>query len=151
MSAGLRRKRLLTELITIALILVLVATLSGTLLAEIPVAVVKGSSMLPLLREGDIVIVLKCGPGDIRVGDVIVFRTQTGRLVVHRVVGVKVGEDGTYYYVTQGDNNAFPDFQHFERGLGVPYWRVVGKVASVNDFVFKVPYLGHLALMIRGE
>ena len=46
----------------------------------------RGASMLPLLRDGDIVTVTPATPIDIRVGDVICYERPTGRLMVHRVV-----------------------------------------------------------------
>ncbi|MEM3346409.1 MAG: signal peptidase I, partial [Desulfurococcaceae archaeon] len=102
----------------------LVVLSSLMFLAEIPLAVVKGESMFPLLREGDLVIIVRVKPEDIGVGDIIVFRTPNGRLVVHRVIDV-VEVDGRKYYVTMGDNNRVRDVYY---PVGVPYDRVIGKL-----------------------
>ena len=59
-----------------------------------------GHSMSPFIKDGDIVIVspiLHVSPG---IGDVVAFiYKETGRLLIHRVVG-KNGES----YLTRGDN-----------------------------------------------
>jgi len=121
-------------------------------LGKTPMAVVTGSSMLPLLREGDLVFVLKKAPGEIKEGDVIVYRSLRGHLIVHRVVGVIV-QDGRYEYVTKGDNNPYDDsfLGEFISGHGVPYERVVGVVASPFGAVLKIPYAGYITLLVRGK
>jgi signal peptidase len=125
----------------------LVVLSSLMFLAEIPLAVVKGESMFPLLREGDLVIIVRVKPEDIDVGDIIVFRTPNGRLVVHRVIDI-VEVNGRKYYVTMGDNNRVRDVYY---PVGVPYDRVIGKLMSFNGAVFKIPYLGHLSLLFKGS
>lgn len=150
MSKGLSAKEIVSYSILALLIVVTLVFIYSGLIGEPVVAVVKGNSMLPLLREGDIVIITRVKPSEISIGDVIVFKTFTGTLVIHRVIGITV-EDGRYYYVTKGDNNRFPDFAYFVDGKGVTYERVVGKVVGFNNAVFKISYLGNLALMVRKE
>lgn len=128
------------------------AILSSLTGSQAPMAVVKGESMLPILREGDIVFTYKPNPSEIRIGDVIVYKTYTNKLIIHRVVEVRI-VDGKYYYVTRGDNNPGPDIIYFDvvnhRPLGVSYDRVVGKVLSVDGFVVKIPYLGYISLWFQ--
>ena len=129
-------------IITVFLIMAIFA-IYYIFLAEIPIAVVKGQSMLPLLREGDLVIITKVNnPSDIKVGDVVVYRNPVGKLIIHRVIMVwKAGNE--YYYITQGDNNMFPDYPK------VAYSSIVGKVFNLGNSVFKIPYIGHLLLLLR--
>ncbi|MEM0506329.1 MAG: signal peptidase I [Thermosphaera sp.] len=145
----------LLELI-IALVLVIIianplvlSTITGS---QAPLAVVKGESMLPVLREGDIVFTYRPSPSEINIGDVIVFRASSNKLIIHRVVDVKI-IGGNYYYVTKGDNNYGPDIIYFDlvgnQPLGVSYNRVVGKVLSLNDMVVKIPYLGYISLWFQ--
>lgn len=144
-------KEKITFYLLLALTLIIVFILVYLSLVNEPVmAVVKGKSMLPLLREGDIVFIARVKPHEINIGDVIVFKTSAGTLVIHRVIGIAV-ENSRYYFVTKGDNNPAPDFLHFVDGKGIPYERVVGKVFEFNNIVFKIPYLGNLALMTRSE
>ncbi|MCY0868065.1 MAG: signal peptidase I [Desulfurococcus sp.] len=140
-------QNILTTLLLVLLVLFAISALDS----KTPLlAVVKGVSMLPTLREGDIVFLKSASPGDIRVGDVVVYTTPRGELVIHRVIGVVVDhETNTYYYRTEGDNNVIEDLPNYERGLGVPYSRIVGKVVEFNGYVFKIPYLGYITLLLR--
>jgi signal peptidase I len=64
-----------------------------------------GPSMNPTLRSGDVLRVIPCGEGEIRVGDVIFFYPpDRRRCVIHRVVSVD--SPGIR---TRGDNNLFTD------------------------------------------
>jgi len=139
---------------SILLIIVILnpAVLSSLTGSQAPMAVVKGESMLPVLREGDIVFTYKPSPSEIRVGDVIVYKAYSNKLIIHRVVDVKI-VNNKYYYVTKGDNNSGPDVIYFDvvnnRPLGISYERVVGKVLSINDIVVKIPYLGYISLWFQ--
>jgi signal peptidase len=117
---------------------------------EVPAAIIKGRSMLPLLREGDLVFVVRCDPSDIRTGDIVIYRSKfENKLIIHRVIDIRY-ENNVYYFVTKGDNNFSPDISEFDFGLGVNQNRIVGKVLSIGNYVVKIPYIGHLALMLRG-
>lgn len=59
-----------------------------------------GTSMLPLLRQGrDLFVVRRKGSRRCSVGDVVLYRRASGSYVLHRVI--EVCADG---YVTLGDN-----------------------------------------------
>lgn len=62
-----------------------------------------GVSMQPYLHVGDYVVVKDVTPRDVRVGDVIEFQKDNYR-VLHRVIEIKAGPQGTTY-ITKGDNN----------------------------------------------
>ena len=62
---------------------------------------VRGSSMLPLLREGDQLLVAH-GKWQIRRGDIVVFQRQDG-LIAHRVLRVQSNE-GEHTLRTKGDH-----------------------------------------------
>ncbi len=67
----------------------------------------RGNSMYPALKSGDVGIVEKCSITDIQIGDIIVFK-QNGELVAHRLVKIIVN-DGTHLLVAKGDKNMHPD------------------------------------------
>jgi signal peptidase I len=68
---------------------------------------VKGNSMLPTLKEGDVVFVIPSATSDVQIGQIIVY--QRGDIyVVHRVVD-KFNRGGEVLLKTQGDNNPVPD------------------------------------------
>ena len=82
-----------------------------------------GTSMLPILRAGDILEVRPYGTQAVRRGDVIVFSShgQGGRRVVHRAIRVRGGG-----IVTRGDNSDRPD------ALVLSPDEVIGRVISAD-------------------
>lgn len=139
-------KKIRLEYIVLA-ILIILTVFSRQILtvatgSEVPLAVVKGYSMCPTLREGDLVFTYKPSPEDISIGDIIIYSTRTGDLIIHRVV--RIYKTGTsYYYITKGDNNEAPD------PFRVTYEMIKGKVIRIGNSTFKIPYLGYLSLWIH--
>jgi hypothetical protein len=83
------------------------------------------------LNIGDVIVVKKVPPGDIHVGDVILFYSARGQ-IVHRVMYIHKSAGGKYYFTTKGDAN--PVILSIEKNI--PYDEIKGKVVS------RVPYLG---------
>ncbi len=120
-------------------------------------AVVEGRSMEPLLHSGDLVFLLS--GRDPVVGDVVVYRDNMGRFIIHRVISIyKV--NGLTCYVIKGDNNVIPDLGDPEdcirpvnvegySSYGVPRDRIVGVVISINGNPIKIPYVGGLTLALK--
>jgi len=76
-----------------------------------------GTSMLPLLRENeDVVVIRPCEA--VRLLDVILYRRTDGNTVLHRVVGKR--KDG---YILRGDNQIVNEY-------GVKDIQVIGKMTS---------------------
>ena len=61
---------------------------------------------------GDVILVRSADAQDIRNGDIVTYKSQSGsmygREVTHRVVTEPVIKDGTYYFQTQGDVQGAP-------------------------------------------
>jgi signal peptidase len=113
------------------------------------IAVVSGSSMEPILSTGDVVFIFPVrSPSEIGLGDVIVYKSQGGRYIIHRVINI-ISIGGKTYFITKGDNNPIPDT--FGYGYpGVPFENIVGKVVSISGGVVKIPYIGIISLL-RGS
>ena len=62
-----------------------------------------GTSMLPAIAPGDILVVERCAFEAMEPGDVILF-TARGRVFAHRLLETRDG-----YFVTRGDSNWRPD------------------------------------------
>lgn len=78
-------------------------------------------------------------PGDVNVGDVIVYESEPSP-ITHRVAHVRI-EGGGVWYVTKGDANVKLDNDiGYSPALGVEPGRVIGKV------VFVIPKLGYVTL-----
>ncbi|NDP21251.1 MAG: signal peptidase I [Paludibacter sp.] len=63
----------------------------------------KGFSMYPTLRPGDIGLVEKFGTEEYKVGDIVVFKSN-GILVGHRLIEINI-ENGERIYITRGDKS----------------------------------------------
>lgn len=83
-----------------------------------------GASMVPLVRDGDVLLVQPIEPAALRMGDVILFGTEPGRVVVHRVIRCVARPEGRRFTV-QGDAVARPDGT-------IPAAQVYGRVAVIE-------------------
>jgi len=92
---------------------------------------VSGSSMKPFLRKGSLLRIAPCSP-EPTVGEIVLFRAASGRLVVHRVVGHE-GEK----LRTKGDSAGVSDRL-------VDRHQLLGRVLGVEGLLF-VPLGGPLA------
>jgi len=102
-----------------------------------------------MFKNGDIVFVLPAT--DISIGDIIIYKTCDGKLVIHRVIDI-VKVEGKIYYTTKGDGNEWIDFHNFidcstfKKLPGIPSERVVGKVLYVTGVHIKIPYIGLITI-----
>ncbi len=87
-------------------------------------------------NKGDLMILKGKKPGELKTGDVIVFRGAEKDPVIHRVVSIGSG-DGKYVFSTKGDNN--DDQLSYEKSI--PPDRIIGKA------VIKLPYLGNVKIL----
>lgn len=95
-----------------------------------------GTSMLPIIREGDFVLVKK--QNNYQKDDIISYKASD-LTVTHRIVEV---EDS--FYRTKGDNNTFIDGESVSK-LSV-YGKVVAIVPGVGSAIIYL--MGHKALVI---
>lgn len=80
-----------------------------------------GTSMSPFIRDRDVITLTPYRSASCRIGDVVAFvRPKTGRLVVHRVVGVS--RDGCRI---RGDNTPEEDGE-------IPHACIIGQVIRVE-------------------
>ena len=63
-----------------------------------------GVSMQPMLRQGENPIIISKINAPLKKRDVILFRCESGKYLLHRIIEIK--KDG---YLTRGDNNLFND------------------------------------------
>lgn len=99
-----------------------------------PVSIASGS-MLPEIHVGDVVLIKKCNPNDIIVGDIIQYQME-GYTVIHRVIEKKQ-KNGEYIFITKGDNNKSADSKPVYED------QVIGKC------ILKIRYLGYPAIWLH--
>jgi signal peptidase I len=85
---------------------------------------VKGVSMRPFILEGDALEIQAVQPERIRLGDVVLYRAGTERLLAHRVVGFRK-ESGESFFLLQGDAAR-------QRDGWVAGHQVLGRAISLN-------------------
>ncbi len=79
---------------------------------------VDGTSMSPLLKPGDQVVLQRATPQQLQKGDLVVVRRQHD-MVTHRLVHQNAGQ-----WLTKGDNSRYPDLPALEN-------QVLGKVIAI--------------------
>ena len=103
---------------------------------------VDGTSMLPTLEGGDLVVIQNVPISDIHVGDIIVYSglcSTSGLSVVHRVIDIAAGGG----LITKGDYNPEPDQYQEQIATGpITQQCLEGKV------VFVIPYVELLAYYV---
>ncbi len=119
-----------TLLAAVAVLLALL--LVGVRLFGFQIFTVETPSMEPKYPVGSVIYVKQVVPDDLKVRDVITFRTQQGSVVTHRIVEA-FGSGSGRSFRTQGDANNVAD------GASVPAENVIGKV------VFRIPGLGYVS------
>ena len=97
-------------------------------------------SMTPNIKVYDVVVNVKVSnPKDVNVGDIITFKSQAatseGMTITHRVIARNQLPDGTYEYMTQGDNNPEPDSSY------VMFDNVIGKEIITIRGLGKIQFL----------
>lgn len=84
----------------------------------------KGGSMYPAIRDGDILRIEPIKTKDIRLGDVIFYRTASERIAVHRVIK-KLSQNTRLVLTTKGDFNT-------SKGEEVILKEILGRVKSIE-------------------
>lgn len=101
-------------------------------------------SMTPNINVYDVVVNIRVDdPSKIQVGDIITFKSQAatseGMTITHRVIARDQLPDGTYEYMTQGDNNPEPDSSY------VTFNNIIGKE------ILTIPGLGKVQFLIANK
>ena len=147
-------KTLIGNLLFFAVIfLIITRIMSVTSGAVFPVDIVTSDSMSPSLVTGDLVAWTPASIHDVKVDDVIVYKSwlhwPDTKLVVHRVVEIRQ-EFGKIALVTKGDANQWTD----QAGPHIPEPYVieknfVGKAIMVGPVPLKIPYVGYLGILVN--
>jgi signal peptidase len=136
--------RIKKELIDVGIAVVIFLLIQGALYAVLgvfpPYRAISSGSMEPVYYEGDVVVIKKVDPSELKVGDIIVFEAVGGGIpIVHRIEEI-IEEDDALYFVTKGDNNPFQDTYY---SPGVPGPKVIGTP------VLKIPKVGWISIWFR--
>ena len=100
-----------------------------------PLQVLSGS-MEPTLSTRDVAVVGRIEPAEARVGDVITFQAPDGRVITHRVRGIRPGRD-RIAFVTRGDANNLSERWTIDRD---------GQLSRLS---YRIPYAGTLVRAVN--
>ncbi len=104
--------------------------------------------------EGDIVAWTPTKIEDVKIGDVIVFKSEINwpdeKILVHRVTNVLQNDKGQKLLETKGDKNVYTD----QAGPHIPEpfireKNLMGKVISVGQQPLKIPFVGYIGIWIN--
>ncbi len=87
-------------------------------------------------NKGDLIIIKGKKPGELKAGDVIVFKGTEKDPVIHRIVSIS-SEGGSYVFSTKGDNN---DNQ-------LSYEKTIPSDLVIGKALIKLPYLGNVKIL----
>lgn len=136
-------KSLISWVIYIAFLVVLVygtpRVLAYVLDTSYPIASITSGSMWPTLKKGDLVLIKGINDkSEINIGDIVVYQNPEG-FTIHRIVEMNENK-----IVTKGDANNTSD-------KPVEYEEIIGKTLTVNNKIVKIPLLGNISVLVRGN
>lgn len=85
---------------------------------------ISGSTMRPMLDDGDIVVIEPIDPATVRAQDIVLIATSSGTALIHRVVAIQDIE-GALHALTRGDGSCQHD-------TPVPLNKVLGRVVAMQ-------------------
>jgi signal peptidase I len=97
-------------------------------LSSIQMYKVSGKSMWPFLKEDSVLIIKKVEPAALKIGDLVVFKSQVGSLLVHRLIKKTLSTNNELIFRAKGDANLNWDLPFSGRDL-------IGKVFFVKTQV----------------
>lgn len=133
-------RRVVVWLVLLAAVAVLaVAVIVPRIAGATPYAVQTGS-MQPTYPPGTLVVTRPVDNDEIGIGTPLTYQLESGEstVVTHRVVGVRLGDDGKSWFQTQGDANNAPDED------------LVRPIQVRGEVWYDVPYLGYLNSVLNG-
>lgn len=83
-----------------------------------------GSSMRPLIDDGDIVTIAPIEPTAVKSQDIVLISTLSGTALIHRVISLETREGGLYA-LTRADHSQVQD-------TPVPLTRIMGRVVALQ-------------------
>lgn len=91
----------------------------------------EGTSMFPLIKDGDICQFISCETNNLQRGDIALFFSTSGKLVAHRLYQIKK-QNNCIYFLFKGDSNLVLDHP-------VPSEQVIGKLNYIQKRKKKIP------------
>ena len=95
-------------------------------------------SMEPELNKNDVVVVRKCDPSTLEIGDIITFK-QEEKTISHRIKEIIKYDKNNIKYITKGDSNPIVDPDVVEIGqIYGKVWFKVNKIGNLVEYIQNV-------------
>jgi len=96
-----------------------------------------GNSMYPILRAGDVGMVQSCEPENLRIGDIVVFKSRD-KYIAHRLIAIHK-KGNLYFFTARGDKNLLNDPPFTAEALAgqIVQFTRGRKLLTVNDSKIK--------------
>lgn len=93
---------------------------------SVPIEIrMSGSTMRPVIEDGDLITVEPIQEGSLRPGDIILYNSIWGTAVIHRVIKIERGDSADRSVTTRGEAASQND-------IAVPFHRVLGRVKLIE-------------------
>lgn len=96
-------------------------------------------------NRGDIIVLTRANPENLKIGDVIVFKSRRPDPIIHRIV-VKWEENDTSYFTTKGDHNAFSIRDYAYDGSKILDETRIPEQDLLGKAKIKIPWLGYIKI-----
>ena len=94
----------------------------------------RGTSMLPMLREGKDSVILSAPQGELKKYDIPLYRRKDGTYALHRVIAI-----GDYSYVCIGDNQYFAETVYHHQVIAVvTAFKKNGRLLTVDNRRYRI-------------
>lgn len=98
--------------------------------------IVLSDSMVPTIYDGDLIIVKKVDPQEVKVDDVISFKEDQA-VITHRIIAMETTMLGKLQFTTKGDANNTEDIKK------------VSEEDLVGEYILRVPGVGTVAMFLQ--
>ncbi len=98
--------------------------------------IVLSDSMVPTIYDGDLIIVKKVDPQEVKVDDVISFKEDQA-VITHRIIAMETTTLGKLQFTTKGDANNTEDIKK------------VSEEDLVGEYILRVPGVGTVAMFLQ--
>lgn len=111
---------------------------------DMPLAVVKSTSMEPSLYRGDVIVVHNSTRPFV-VGEIVVFKIPDCDVpIVHRIKQIDINpQTNQQQILTKGDNNPFDDKQLYNGKPYIASEQIQGRVRAIIPWIGWISVLGH--------
>ena len=118
------------------LTLLLLSIIGGVLFGHYRIVSLRGTSMEPTLRNGDVLWVKLVPVDQVKINDIVGFESPFGESITHRLIKVESMSKGSFLLTTKGDSNFLPEETEASVGSSIEVLRIrIPAIGYILDFL----------------